>query len=204
MKDSALLPIASAMLFAVVAWLFLATNPMQSPHFPSGFPLIKKATTTPMQLILQSSAFMQNGSIPSKYTCDGQRDLNPPLTISGVPEGTKTLALIVDDPDVPKAVKPDGVFDHWILFNIPSTTTEIPEGESAGVVGQNSAGNSAYTGPCPPTQYKPSTHRYVFTLYALDASLSLFGRATKAEVLAAMAGHIIAETVLVGTYHKAG
>jgi Raf kinase inhibitor-like YbhB/YbcL family protein len=140
--------------------------------------------------------------IPSRYTCDDQRDLSPALSISGVPEGTKSLALIMDDPDVPKALKPEGVFDHWVLFNIPSETAEIPEGGSTGVVGANGVGQSAYTGPCPPPQYEPSTHRYIFKLYALDSMLSLGAGASKAQVEAAMQGHIIAQTELMGRYKR--
>ncbi|QQG38409.1 MAG: YbhB/YbcL family Raf kinase inhibitor-like protein [Candidatus Kaiserbacteria bacterium] len=152
-------------------------------------------------LTLSSAAFAHEASIPSEYTCDG-KGTSPPLSISGVPEGTKSLALIADDPDVPKQLKPDGVFDHWVLFNIPPTTVEIPAGGSAGTAGANGAGNYAYTGPCPPPQYEPSEHRYFFTLYALDAELPLAEGASKQEVLAAMAGHMIQETQLMGKYKR--
>lgn len=157
------------------------------------------ATST---LVLASSAFEDGGPIPSKYTCDDNRLLSPPLSISGVPEGTESLALIVDDPDVPKVKIPSGVFDHWTLFNIPAGTREIPEGGSAGIAGANSAGQNAYTGPCPPKEYEPSEHRYFFKLYALDAELPLRAGASKADVEKAMEGHIIAQTELVGRYKK--
>lgn len=154
------------------------------------------------QLTLTSSAFEHNGGIPSGYTCDGDRTKNPPLTIAGVPKGTATLALLVDDPDVPKAVKPDGMFDHWTLFNIPPETTMIGEGEAPGVAGANGAGTNAYTGPCPPPEYEPSEHRYFFKLYALDTSLDLSEGATKVEVERAMEGHILERTELVGRYKR--
>ncbi|MBI5457142.1 YbhB/YbcL family Raf kinase inhibitor-like protein [Candidatus Kaiserbacteria bacterium] len=157
------------------------------------------ATST---LTLTSPAFAHNGSIPSRFTCDGDRTISPELSLSSVPEGTKSLALIMDDPDVPKALKPDGVFDHWILFNVPADTKSIQEGASAGTVGTNGAGKNAYTGPCPPPQYEPSEHRYVFKLYALDSELALQADATKADVERAMEGHIIAQTELVGRYKR--
>ena len=157
------------------------------------------ATST---LTLRSPAFADNGSMPSRFTCDGDRTVNPELTIGGVPPGTKSLALIMDDPDVPKALHPDGVFEHWILFNIPPSTTAIPENGSVGTVGANGAGKNAYTGPCPQPQYEPSEHRYVFKLYALDTLLALQAEATRADVEKAMSGHIIAETQLVGRYKR--
>jgi len=153
-------------------------------------------------LILTSLTFIANGSIPSKYTCDEDRSLSPPLSIAGVPAGAKSLALIMDDPDVPKQLRPDGVFDHWTLFNIPAGTREIPEGGSAGIAGANGAGKNAYTGPCPPPQYEPSEHRYVFTLYALDSMLALQAGASKKEVKAAMQGRILDQTQLIGKYKR--
>ena len=108
----------------------------------------------------------------------------------------------MDDPDVPKVLRPDGVFDHWTLFNIPSTTTEIPEGGTAGTEGKNGAGNSRYTGPCPPAQYEPSEHRYFFKLYALDTELSLPEGASKADVLKAMEGHVLGQAELIGKYKR--
>src|SRR3989344_2174009 len=112
-------------------------------------------TMSTLTLSLTSSAFAEDASIPSRFPCDGDRSVSPPLSMAGVPQGTKSLALIMDDPDVPKALYGDGVFDHWVLFNIPPETREIPEGGSAGVAGANSAGENAYTGPCPPPQYEP-------------------------------------------------
>jgi Raf kinase inhibitor-like YbhB/YbcL family protein len=152
-------------------------------------------------LSLTSPEFTNNASIPPRYTCDGDQ-MSPPITISGVPENARSLALIMDDPDVPKALRPDGIYDHWILFNIPPAVTGIAAGSTVGTPGANSSGKNAYTGPCPPPQYEPSTHRYVFTLYALDAELSLAVGASKAQVLSAMQGHILAQTQLVGKYKR--
>ena len=154
----------------------------------------------PMQIT--STAFEPGALIPSEYTCDGNSKINPPLSISGVPEGTKSLALIVDDPDVPKQLRPDGLFTHWILFNIPVETSEVSEGASVGTGGVNSGGSNSYVGPCPPPQYEPSEHRYIFKLYALDTKLELQSGARKDEVLEAMQGHIVAEAELVGRYKR--
>jgi phosphatidylethanolamine-binding protein (PEBP) family uncharacterized protein len=101
-------------------------------------------------LKLTSSAFHDGDSIPSRFTCDGA-PVSPPLAIAGATSGTRSLALIMDDPYVPKKLKPDGVFDHWVLFNMPPETTRSPEGSSVGVQGANGAGQNAYTGP-PPTR----------------------------------------------------
>lgn len=172
-----------------------------NPAVPGGSQDISSNTTATMKLT--SSAFTQGSSIPQQYTCDGDNNVNPPLTIADVPEGTKSLALIMDDPDVPKALRPDGVFDHWVLFNMPPTTTSIPEGGSiVGNMGANGAGQNTYTGPCPPTEYEPSTHRYFFTLYALDSTLALESGASKKEVLDAMEGHILEQAQLMGTYSR--
>ena len=151
---------------------------------------------------ITSPEFEQDGRIPSKFTCDGDRSINPALIFSGIPEGTQSLALIMDDPDVPKALKPEGVFDHWVLFNIPSDTKGISEASTVGTPGANGTGASAYTGPCPPPQYEPSEHRYIFVLYALDSTLALNSGATKKEVLKAMQGHILAEAKLIGRYKR--
>ncbi len=145
---------------------------------------------------LTSSAFQHDGKIPSKHTCDGA-DLSPQLSISGVPLETKSLILIMDDPD---AIKPAGkVWDHWIVFNIPPTTTEIPEGEEpTGVHGQGTSNNLKYHGPCPPD----AEHRYYFKLYALDTILSLPEGVTKKQVEEAMKEHILARTELMGRYER--
>lgn len=155
-------------------------------------------------LSLTSSAFSDGGSIPPQFTCDGN-EVSPPISIADVPEGTKSLALIMDDPDIPQQFKDQmrvDAYAHWILFNMSPDTTDIPTGGLAGTPGANSAGQNAYAAPCPPPQYEPSTHRYVFSLYALDTTLLLNPGASKADVESAMRGHIVAQTRLVGLYGR--
>ncbi len=148
------------------------------------------------EMKITSSAFVNGGKIPSKYTCDGN-DLIVPLQISDVPAGAKSLALIMDDPD---AIKPAGkVWDHWVVFNIPVDVKEIAEGEEpSGTGGRNSWGRTGYGGPCPPD----GEHRYYFKLYALDAVLSLPEGSTKAEIERAMQGHVAAKAELMGRYER--
>lgn len=150
---------------------------------------------------LTSPVFENNGSIPSKYTCDGQ-NISPPLTISDVPARAKSLVLIVDDPDIPEFVKQKfgiQVWDHWIVFNIPPETKEVTEGNNPpGVLGKNTGGKNAYGGPCPPDK----EHRYFFKLYAIDTELGLPGSSTKTEVEKTMKGHILAEAKLIGRYER--
>jgi len=137
-------------------------------------------TGTPHGMTLSSSAFPNNGAIPAKYTCDGA-NVSPPLTISAVPAGTKSLALTVDDPDAP-----GGSFTHWLTWNIPPSTTTIGEGQHAGTEEPNGFGKSGYGGPCPPS----GLHHYVFTLYAM------------ADAAPPAKGKVLAQTQLIGTYTK--
>ena len=147
---------------------------------------------------LTSLQFEHNTRIPIKYTCEGE-DINPSLTISDVPAAAKSLVLIMDDPDVPKQFRPDGMWDHWIKFNIPAVTTVIEEGrEPEGISGLGTSGNLKYHGPCPPD----GEHRYTFKLYALDTQLNLSEGVTKKEVEVAMQHHILDEAVLIGLYEK--
>ena len=143
-----------------------------------------------------SSVFKNNQSIASKYTCDGL-DINPPLEFEDIPKNTKSLVLIMDDPD---AIKPAGkVWDHWLVFNIPPETRKIEENkEPKGIHGQGTSNNLNYHGPCPPD----GQHRYFFKLYALDTSLNLKEGITKKEIEIAMINHIIAETKLIGLYQR--
>ena len=151
-------------------------------------------------LTLTSTAFEQDGQIPSKYTGEGE-DLSPPLSWTGTPAGTKTFAMIVDDPDAPDPKAPKMIYVHWVLHNIPANTTSLPEnatkaGLPAGTVqGMTDFGRKDYGGPMPPI----GTHRYFFKLYALDTELNL-DAPTKPELLKAMEGHILAQTELMGTY----
>jgi Raf kinase inhibitor-like YbhB/YbcL family protein len=150
---------------------------------------------------LTSSAFQSEQPIPSRHACHGE-DLSPPLAWKGVPEGTQSLVLIMDDPD---AVAVAGyVWDHWLLFNIPPETKYLPEGISANAElsdgsrhGQNSFRRLGYGGPCPPGG---QTHRYSFTLYALDIPLDLESGAIKDDILVAMEGCVLAKAQLIGLY----
>ncbi len=147
---------------------------------------------------ISSSAFSHNGIIPSLYTCEG-KNINPPLQFTAAPSTTISLVLLMDDPDVPKSLRPDGMYDHWVLFNIPPDITSIEENSiPSGTQGKNTAGENCYIGPCPPDRQ----HRYFFKLYALDTLLDLHAGATKAEVEKAMHGHIIAFAELIGLYEK--
>lgn len=158
-----------------------------------------------MTFVLTSSSFQNGGEIPSCFTCDGE-DKTPTLSWRGAPKGTKSFALTCDDPDVPETLRenvPDLVWDHWVLFNIPPTCTEIrensPTGPDGSHCGTNSWGRQDWGGPCPPN---PSAHRYFFKLYALDTLLSLDPAANKKALLKAMDGHVLAEACLMGTYLK--
>jgi len=147
---------------------------------------------------LTSPAFSHRGKIPLVYTCDG-KNISPPLKITGIPQGTVTLVLIMEDPDVPRHLRADGMWDHWIVFNIPPTTTLIAEGEEPqGVHGKGTGGNLNYYGPCPPDR----EHRYFFRLYALDHELDLPQGSSKAEVKQSLKGHVLAETSLEGLYGR--
>jgi len=150
---------------------------------------------------IRSSAFEHQGSIPVKYTCQGD-DISPPLEWTGVPESARSLALIVDDPDAPDPAAPKRVWVHWVVYNLPPNQTGLPEnvGKAPGEArdGINDWGRTGYGGPCPPI----GRHRYFHKLYALDTVLADVGRGTKAELEAAMQGHILAKAELVATYQK--
>ena len=142
-------------------------------------------------LELSSDSFVQNGLIPSKYTCDGV-DANPSIHIDNIPEEAKSLAIIVDDPDAP-----NGSFCHWVTWNIP-VTHEIKEKEKKGAQGMNDFGRHRYNGPCPPS----GTHRYNFKVYALDCSLNIPVSSDKMNLEQAMSDHIVAFGILTGKYKR--
>ncbi len=141
--------------------------------------------------MVKSTAFENNGLIPSKYTCDGD-DVNPALLIEGTPEGTKSLALIVDDPDARM-----GTWNHWIVWNI-HPAEKIEEDSVPGIEGVNTSGRRSYGGPCPPS----GTHRYFFKIYALDTKLSVEITSRKKDLEKAMEGHILAIGEIVGLYRR--
>ena len=150
---------------------------------------------------ITSSAFAHNGSMPALFTCEG-KNISPPLAWNGIPEGAKSLVLIVDDPDAPDPAAPRRVWVHWLLYNLPATCTGLPEAVGTLPAGTREGINdwqrSGYGGPCPPI----GRHRYFHKLYALDVVLPDLGRPTKKELEQAMQGHIIAEAQLIGTYQK--
>ena len=150
---------------------------------------------------ISSSAFPHDGAIPAKYTCDGE-DVSPPLAWSEVPAGTKSLALVIEDPDAPDPSAPKMIWVHWVLYNIPAACTDLAEGARAlpagTLEGLNDWQRSGYGGPCPPA----GRHRYFHRLYALDAALPRLQRPTRPRLEAAMLRHVLAEAALVGTYQR--
>jgi Raf kinase inhibitor-like YbhB/YbcL family protein len=156
-----------------------------------------------MNLMISSTAFAHNAAIPSLYTCEG-KDISPPLAWSGVPPGTMSLALIVDDPDAPDPAAPKMTWVHWVLYNVPSAAGGLPEAIKSSALpagtreGVNDWARTGYGGPCPPI----GRHRYFHKLYALDSVLPELVRADKAALEEAMQGHVLAQATLIGTYQK--
>ncbi len=166
---------------------------------PQALPIIGGVVSVNEADVFQvtSTAFVEGGDIPDKYSCSGM-DVSPPLSFSDVPEGTQSIAVICDDPDAP-----GGTFVHWVLFNLPGSATSLEENagssgtlSNGAIHGINDFGSTSYGGPCPPY----GTHRYYFKIYALDTTLGLNVGATKSQVEAAMSGHILSEAQLMGRY----
>jgi len=181
-------------IFCVTAMLlsFMKNNVPANPKEGSAQPKIIKSI-----MKLESSAFKNGEKIPAKYTCKGE-GINPPLIVTGIPPNAKSLALTLEDPDAPRTT-----FDHWVVWNIPTTTTITEEGiPPAGIFGKNSLGEKSYVPPCPPS----GEHHYYFRLYALDVelpqNLDLMGGGTKTGLLNAMNGHILDTAELLGVYGK--
>ena len=154
-----------------------------------------------MSLLVTSSAFSEGRPIPVRFTCDGD-DVSPALEWSNVPEGTRSIALVVDDPDAP-----GGTWSHWVLYGLPPDTAAldeaVPANESSaagGGQGKNDFGKLGYGGPCPPEGHGP--HRYYFKVYALDAEPEVGGGPERADMLEAIDGHILAEGQIMGTYER--
>jgi Raf kinase inhibitor-like YbhB/YbcL family protein len=162
---------------------------------------IEKVSLMPMTLM--SSAFAHQNQLPKRFTCDGP-DVSPALSWSNIPQNTKSLVLIVDDPDVPIPALPIKTWVHWLLYNIPPTVSELPENimqkdlPTGTLQGKNDWKQTSYRGPCPPI----GRHRYFFKLYALDIELPDLNLPNKARLEKAMAGHIIAYAELIGTYKR--
>ncbi|MGQ0538844.1 MAG: YbhB/YbcL family Raf kinase inhibitor-like protein [Gemmatimonadaceae bacterium] len=154
---------------------------------------------------ITSTAFQQMGEIPRRYTCDGE-DLSPPLAWDGVPNEAKSLVLIVDDPDAPDPAAPKKTWVHWVVYDIPVSTQTLPEGVQAAALPEGAregvndfGGRTRYGGPCPPI----GRHRYFHKLYAVDTTLGNRGAMSKADLVKAIEGHVLAATELVGTYQRA-
>ena len=156
-----------------------------------------------MTFTLTSPAFANGGAIPRQHTCEGA-DASPALAWAGTPVGAKSFVLIVDDPDAPDPAAPKMTWVHWVLYDIPASASALPESMKAAALpagtreGLNDWQRTGYGGPCPPI----GRHRYYFKLYALDKTLDDLRKPTKAQVEAAMKGHVLAHAELVGTYQK--
>ena len=152
-----------------------------------------------MSIQITSSAFKHEGMIPARFTCDGE-DISPPLKWENLPQSTQSIAIIADDPDAPM-----GTFVHWVLYNLPANTRQLPEAvpakevlDDGAVQGKTDFGRFGYGGPCPPS----GTHRYFFKIYALDKRLEIVGIADKSRLLNAMQGHIVGQGELMGKYKR--
>lgn len=156
-----------------------------------------------MNIELTSRAFSHNDSIPTIYTCDG-KDISPPLSWSSLPDGTRSLVLIVEDPDAPDPRAPKMTWIHWVLYNLPAGISGLGENAATGnlpvgaMEGLNSWGRTGYGGPCPPI----GRHRYFFKLYGLDSMLPDLGQPNKEKLLHVMQGHILGRAELIGTYQR--
>lgn len=182
--------------------LLIRSRQPQPPQFQQSLEIASPSNQLPLtnlgNMKLTSPVFEHNGSIPAKYTCDGE-DINPPLQVSDVPESAQSLVLVMDDPDVPESVRADRMWVHWVVYDIPPDTTDIPEGKRPpGIEGQGTSGDLGYHGPCPPDR----EHRYFFKLYALDTMLDLSEGVSKAEVEQAMQGHVLDHAELIGRYER--
>jgi Raf kinase inhibitor-like YbhB/YbcL family protein len=156
-----------------------------------------------MGLTITSRAFAEGQAIPRRFTCEGE-DVSPDLAWHGVPDGTRSFVLIVDDPDAPDPAAPKMVWDHWLLYDLPAECGGLPEAVATANLpagtkeGRNSWGRTGYGGPCPPI----GRHRYFHRLYAVDTRLDDLAQPTKDQILLAIEGHVLARTELVGTYEK--
>ncbi len=156
-----------------------------------------------MSFALTSPAFTQGTAIPSQYTCEGA-DISPPLAWTGAPAGTKSFAMIIEDPDAPDPRAPQTIWVHWVVYDLPSEAHSLPADASRHGLpkgthqGSNDWGRASYGGPCPPR----GRHRYFHRIYALDTVFAKLGTPTKAQLLTAMKGHVLAEAQLIGTYQK--
>ena len=182
-------------------WLRIVVATPVAAGFLAGLAPAACAAGSDAALKLESSTFAADARIPKRHTCEGQ-DVPPALAWTGVPKNAKSLALIVDDPDAPDPKAPKMTWVHWVLYNLPTTSTGLAAGVTslpAGTrVGLNDSHEPNYGGPCPPI----GRHRYFHKLYALDVVLPDLGQPTKKELVGAMDGHVLAQAELMGTYEK--
>jgi hypothetical protein len=192
---------------AVAPIVFLASRLLafaQPGLAPSATAGTKPKKEAAMTLVLTSAAFLPHAVIPKRHTCDGE-DKSPALAWSGAPEGTKSFALVVDDPDAPDPAAPKMTWVHWVLYDLPANATSLREGVASKQLpsgtreGVNDWKQAGWRGPCPPI----GRHRYFFRLYALDIVLPDLHRPAKAALEKAMEGHVLAKAELVGTYQRA-
>lgn len=176
-------------------------DPPSADAGPTGTATIHAADVPAATMTLTSSSFDAGGSIPTRFTCEGQ-DLSPQLGWTAPPPGTKSLALVVSDPDAPDPKAPQHTWVHWVLYNLPPSMRELPEGVKEAPIGSRTGTNdfkkTGWNGPCPPI----GRHRYVYEIYALDTQLPDLMKPSKADLEKAMAGHVLAKGELVGTYQK--
>lgn len=168
----------------------------------SKYKYASSSSTSTMKIV--TPAFKENELIPSQYTCEGKNS-SPSLTIENIPSTTISVAVIMYDPDVPKVLKPDGIFVHWVVYNlIPDSkgTLFLDPSDLVGAIGKNSSGAQVYTGPCPPREYEPKEHRYIFTAYALDIAPKFEVPPTRDELLVRIKDHTITTAILTGRYQK--
>lgn len=189
--------------FTIIGFGILGTNRLRQETPQKREVRQVSAPNVQQSMKITSSVFTDGQPIPKKYTCDGE-NISPPLSIANIPQNTKNLALIIDDPDAPGRtawyIPPSGMWTHWIVWNIDPSVTEIREGEvpASAVQGTNDFRKISYGGPCPPT----GTHRYVFTLYVLDAKLSLVEGSSRKDFESFVNGHILEQAQLTGIYGR--
>jgi Raf kinase inhibitor-like YbhB/YbcL family protein len=168
----------------------------EEPREPAARPTTASAGSLP----LTSAAFAEGGAIPTRFTCEGT-DTSPPLAWGEAPAGTKSIAIVVDDPDAPDPKAPKKTFVHWVLYDVPPGLRALPEGAGGAQgsrSGKNDFGSTSYRGPCPPT----GRHRYYFRVYALDVMLPDLDKPSEADLDKAMSGHVLVRGQLMGTYEK--
>ncbi len=194
-----------AVIFAILAiatHMYLEQGPLKSRNIQNVS--LKNYNVNNNKLMkIYSTAFENNSFIPSKYTCDGE-NINPEIIIENIPSDAKSLVLIMDDPDVPYEVREDRHFTHWLLYNIPAKSEKlvIPENNTQYTLGVNDAGTLSYVGPCPPTNFEPTEHRYFFKVYALNQELNLPEGLTQSELEKTIQDYVIAQAELMGRYDR--